>query len=107
MGGIQNRQETSISKISMKMQFLMHFITNQKNPQFSSVKFLITLHGPSGTAISVGDPISSLVPGNSFTNHSMFKSQQSRRLRLIVPSDPDVDQVLGLIALNKNQKMGF
>ena len=28
----------------------------------------ITLHEPSGTAISVGDPISSLVPGNSFTN---------------------------------------
>jgi hypothetical protein len=30
--------------------------------------FRITLHGPSGMAIGVGDPISSLVPGNSFAN---------------------------------------
>ena len=28
----------------------------------------VTLHSSSGTAISVGDPISPLVPGNSFTN---------------------------------------
>ena len=30
--------------------------------------YRITLHGPAGTAIIVGDPISSLAPGNSFTN---------------------------------------
>ena len=46
------------------------FIRKIRNePQFSSIKNSeITLYGPSGTAISVGDPISSLLPGNSSKN---------------------------------------
>ena len=46
------------------------FIKKIRNePQLGIPKdFTITLHGPSGTAISVGEPISSLVPGNSSKN---------------------------------------
>ena len=42
----------------------------------------VTLHGPSGTAISVGDSISSLVQETHSQTHSMFKFQRSHRLRL-------------------------
>ena len=46
----------------------------------------ITLHGPSGTAISVGEPISSLIPGNSFTN--------PLRVQVPVGTDPTSAAVL-------------
>ena len=51
-------------------EFVDDFIRKiRKDTQFAFPKKVeITLHGSSGTAISVGDPISSLAPGNSFTN---------------------------------------
>ena len=64
-------KKTSISKVSIKgCKDVDDFIEKIKShTQFSSIKDPeITLNGPSGAAISVGDPISSLVPGNSFTN---------------------------------------
>ena len=48
----------------------------------------ITLHGPSGTAISVGEPISSLVlPGNSF-------QQTPLHVQVSVGTDPTSASVL-------------
>ena len=64
-------KKTSISKVPIKdYEFVGQIIRELKeNTQFAIPRNAeITLHGPSGTAISVGDPISSLVPGNSFTN---------------------------------------
>ena len=64
-------KETYIHMISIEgCELVANFIDRvRSNPQLCIPKDLrITLHGPSGTAISVGDPISSLVPGNSLTN---------------------------------------
>ena len=47
---------------------------------------VIALYGPSGIAISVGDPISSLIPGNSFTN--------PLRVQVSVGTDPTSAAVL-------------
>ena len=67
----KTNNKTSKSKVfTERCNDVDDFIRKIRNePQFSSIKNSeITLYGPSGTAISVGDPISSLVPGNSFTN---------------------------------------
>ena len=76
-------------RISFKgCEFVDDFIEEIRNdPRFSFVKDAeITLHGPSGTAISVGDPISSLIPGNSFTN--------PLRVQVPVGTDPTSAAVL-------------
>ena len=64
-------KKTSISKVSIKgCKDVDDFIEKIKShTQFSSIKNSeITLHRPSGAAIEVDEPISSLLPGNSSKN---------------------------------------
>ena len=64
-------KKTTISRVSAEgCEFVDDFIKGIRNePQFSSIKGSeITLHGPSGTAISPTKSISVLMQGNSTEN---------------------------------------
>jgi hypothetical protein len=64
-------KESHISEVSTEgCEFIANLINRiRKEPQLNIPQnAYITLYGSSGTAISVVDPPSSLVPGNSFTN---------------------------------------
>ena len=82
---IKSLKAKSLPKDANNVDDFIRKIRNE--PQFSSIKNSeITLYGPSGTAISVGDPISSLIPGNSFTD--------PLRIQVPVGTDPTSATVL-------------
>ena len=94
-------EKTSRSKISTEgCNDVDDFIKKLKNESQLGIPkdSVVTLHGPSGTAISVAGPISSLVPGNSFTNPLRVQVSPLPLITIKPASDPELTKFWNSIA---------